>query len=51
MICLNVISNRKLIYTREQLFGGRPLTDEIMQRYGLSYEQAKLAKKEGGLWL
>ncbi len=49
MTSLNVISNRKLIYTREQPFGGRQLTDEIMQRYGLSYEQAGLAKIQGGL--
>jgi len=45
MTCLNVMDNRKLIYTREQPFGGRQLTEEIMQRYDLSYEQAELAKK------
>jgi type IV pilus assembly protein PilM len=49
MTCLNVMSDRKLIYTREQPFGGRQLTEEIMQRYGLSYEEAGLAKKQGGL--
>lgn len=49
MTCLNVMDSRKLIYTREQPFGGRQLTDEIMQRYGLTYEQAGQAKKAGGL--
>ncbi len=49
MTCLNVMSNRKLIYTREQPFGGRQLTEEIMQRYGLSYEDAGRAKKQGGM--
>ncbi len=37
------------IYNREQSFGGKQLTDEIMQRYGLSFEEAGLAKRQGGL--
>ena len=37
------------LYTREQLFGGRQLTEEIQRRYGLSVEEAGLAKKQGGL--
>jgi len=37
------------IYSREQSFGGSQLTEEIMQRYGLSYEEAGLAKRQGGL--
>lgn len=49
MTSINVIDNGRLIYTREQPFGGKQLTDEIMRRYGLSYEEAGLAKKEGGL--
>lgn len=49
MTCLSVMSNRKLIYTREQPFGGRQLTEEIMQHYGLTVEQAGQAKKLGGL--
>jgi type IV pilus assembly protein PilM len=40
---------RQTIYTREQLFGGKQLTDEIMRRYGLPLEEAGLAKKQGGL--
>ncbi|MGX2039482.1 pilus assembly protein PilM [Methylocaldum sp. MU1018] len=49
MMTLNVIHNRRIIYTREQGFGGKQLTEEIQRRYGLSYEEAGLAKKHGGL--
>lgn len=49
MTSLNVIENNKLIYTREQSFGGKQLTEEIMRRYGLAYEEAGRLKKEGGL--
>ncbi|BCX82515.1 type IV pilus assembly protein PilM [Methylomarinovum caldicuralii] len=45
----NVIHEGRIIYTREQGFGGRQLTEEIQRRYGLSYEEAGLAKKHGGL--
>jgi type IV pilus assembly protein PilM len=46
---LNVLKDLKIIYTREQTFGGRQLTEEIQRRYGLSYEEAGLAKRRGGL--
>lgn len=46
---LSVLEDRSIVYTREQLFGGRQLTDEIQRRYGLSYEEAGLAKRQGGL--
>jgi type IV pilus assembly protein PilM len=46
---LSVLEDAKIVYTREQLFGGRQLTDEIQRRYGLSYEEAGLAKRQGGL--
>lgn len=49
MTTLTVLHNSRIIYTREQVFGGKQLTDEIQQRYGLSYEEAGLAKKQGGL--
>jgi type IV pilus assembly protein PilM len=39
----------KTIYTREQNFGGRQLTEEIQRRYGLSREEAGMAKRQGGL--
>ncbi len=46
---LNVLRDLKIIYSREQLFGGKQLTEEIMRRYGLSYDEAGLAKRQGGL--
>lgn len=46
---LNVLQNGKIIYTREQNFGGRQLTEEIQRRYGLSHEEAGMAKRQGGL--
>ncbi|MBT8439412.1 MAG: pilus assembly protein PilM [Gammaproteobacteria bacterium] len=49
MTSLNVIENDNLIYTREQNFGGKQLTEEIMRRYGLAYEEAGRLKKSGGL--
>ncbi|MGR9116631.1 MAG: pilus assembly protein PilM [Gammaproteobacteria bacterium] len=49
MATLNVIHDGKTIYTREQGFGGRQLTEEIQRRYGLSYDEAGLAKRHGGL--
>jgi type IV pilus assembly protein PilM len=49
MTTLNIIQNRRIIYTREQGFGGKQLTEEIQRRYGLSFEEAGLAKKHGGL--
>jgi len=49
MTTLNVIYNSRTVYTREQGFGGKQLTEEIQRRYGLTYEEAGLAKKIGGL--
>ncbi len=46
---LSVLRDLRVIYTREQLFGGRQLTEEIQRRYGLSYPEAGLAKRQGGL--
>ena len=46
---LHVMYKGRSIYTRDQAFGGKQLTDEIMQRYGLSMEEASLAKRQGGL--
>ena len=49
MTTLSVLHQGKTIYTREQLFGGKQLTEEIMRRYGLSEEEATRAKLDGGL--
>ena len=49
MTTLNVLRNGRNLYNREQVFGGKQLTDEVMRRYGLSYEEAGMAKRQGGL--
>ena len=49
MTTLNIMHDGSAIYTREQGFGGKQLTEEIQRRYGLSYEEAGLAKRHGGL--
>jgi len=49
MTTLYVLQNHTTIYTREQVFGGQQLTEEIQRRYGLSYEEAGLAKRNGNL--
>ncbi len=49
MTTLSVITGVGAPYTREQLFGGKQLTEEIQRRYSLSVEEAGLAKKQGGL--
>ncbi|WP_455216732.1 pilus assembly protein PilM [Kaarinaea lacus] len=49
MTTLSVLHNEKIIYTRDQVFGGKQLTEEIQRRYGLSYEEAGMAKRQGGL--
>lgn len=49
MTTLNVLRDGRSLYGREQVFGGKQLTDEIMRRYSLSYEEAGLAKRQGGL--
>ena len=46
---LNILTNGSISYTREQLFGGKHLSEEIQRRYGLSFEEADLAKRQGGL--
>lgn len=46
---INVLNNNLSIYTREQNFGGKQLTEEIQRRYGLSPEEAGMAKRQGGL--
>lgn len=49
MTTLYVLQNHETIYTREQVFGGQQLTEEIQRRYGLSYEEAGRAKRDGSL--
>lgn len=49
MSTLNVLHSGRSLYAREQLFGGKQLTDEVMHRYGMTYEEAGQAKRQGGL--
>lgn len=49
MTTLNILRRGRSLYSREQVFGGKQLTDEIMRRYGLSYDEAGMAKRRGGL--
>lgn len=49
MTTLTVMSDDRIVYTREQVFGGKQLTEEIMRRYGVTLAEAGLAKKQGGL--
>ena len=49
MTGINVFEHGKVVFSREQVFGGRQLTEEISQRYGLSYAESGLAKKNGNL--
>jgi type IV pilus assembly protein PilM len=49
MTTLIVLKNRRAIYSREQVFGGRQLSEEIMRRHGLSREEAASAQRRGGL--
>ena len=46
---LHVLYNSRAIYTREQNFGGKQLTEEIQRAYGLTYDEAGVTKKLGGL--
>ncbi len=45
----SILRNLKVIYTRDFAFGGQQLTEDIMRTYGLTFEEAGRAKKEGGL--
>lgn len=49
MTALTVFERGRIVYTRDQVFGGKQLTEEIMRRFGLTYEEAGRAKRQGGL--
>ncbi len=49
MTTLNIFHGGVSVYTREQLFGGKKLTQEIQSRYAMTMAEAGLAKKQGGL--
>ena len=49
MTTLNVMFNGKTIYTREQMFGGNQLIEDVVRRFGLTTPEAEIAIKRGGL--
>lgn len=49
MNTFHVLREGRVVYSRDTVFGGRQLTEEIRSRYGLSLDEAGLAKKRGGL--
>ncbi len=49
MTNITVLHDMETIYTREEVFGGRQLTETIQRRYNLTFEEANLAKKQGNL--
>ncbi len=49
MTTLTILQGGKAIYNNSEVLGGRQLTEEIMQRYDLSYAKAGYAKKTGDL--
>ncbi len=48
-MAITMLHDGNVIYTRDQTFGGKQLTEEIMRRYGISYEEAEQKKRQGGL--
>ncbi|GAB6048468.1 type IV pilus assembly protein PilM [Methyloparacoccus murrellii] len=46
---LVVFHRQQMLYTREQTFGGRQLSEEIQRHYGIPREQAERARRYGGL--
>lgn len=44
-----ILHDMKTVYTRDQTFGGKQLTEDIMRNYGMSFEEAIRAKKSGSL--
>ena len=44
-----VLRNDQYVYTREQAFGGNQLTQDIVNRYGMTPEEAENAKRSAGL--
>ncbi|MGP4952594.1 pilus assembly protein PilM [Psychrobacter sp. T6-1] len=43
---LYIAKDGEFVYSREQLFGGAQLTEAIQNRYGLTFEEATLSKRE-----
>ena len=48
-LCLNVFQTGKVVYNREQAFGGNDLSQAIHQQQGMSMEEVDLAFRENSL--
>jgi type IV pilus assembly protein PilM len=46
---LTVFRNSLQLYVREQVFGGNQLTQDIARHYGMSFEEAEIAKRNNSL--
>lgn len=46
---VTMMQSEQPVYTREQAFGGIQLTQDIMRTYGMSFEEAETAKRNGSL--
>jgi type IV pilus assembly protein PilM len=46
---VNILRNGESVYLREQPFGGQQLTQEIQRHFGLTADEAEMAKRNGGL--
>lgn len=49
MTHVHVFHDGQLVHSREQAFGGNQLTLEVQRRFGVSSEEAEIAKRNGGL--
>lgn len=49
VMTLSILREGRIIYSREQMYGGRQLTEGIAQHYGLSPLEAENAKKKNTL--
>ncbi|MDY6992198.1 MAG: pilus assembly protein PilM [Pseudomonadota bacterium] len=45
---INVLAEQHIVYAHEEMFGGKQLTEEIKDRYELTFEEANLAKRGEG---
>jgi len=46
---VTMLRNQNQVYSREQAFGGNQLTQEISRQYGMSVDDAEIAKRAGTL--
>ncbi len=49
VMSLTVLRNGQQVYAREQAFGGGQLTQDTARHYGMTYEEAEVAKRAGTL--